>query len=53
MAPLQIVVTPPDVTLGIGLTVITTFTGVPEHPAAVGVTTYVTEPGAVPELINT
>jgi hypothetical protein len=53
VAPLQIVVIPPEVTFGVGLTVITTLTGKPEHPLAVGVTIYVTEPGAVPELINT
>ena len=51
--PLQIVVGPTFVTFGVGLTVTTTFTGVPEHELAVGVTIYVTVPAEIPGLIST
>jgi hypothetical protein len=53
VAALQIVVGPTAVTLGIGLTVTTTFTGMPEHELAVGVTIYVTVPAEIPGLIRT
>jgi hypothetical protein len=53
VAALQIVVGPAVVTLGVGLTVTTTFTGVPEHELADGVTIYVTVPIEIPGLIST
>jgi hypothetical protein len=40
------------VTLGIGFTVITTFTGVPEQPFTEGVTVYVAVPGEDPDVFK-
>jgi hypothetical protein len=39
-------------TFGVGLTVTTTFIGIPGHPLAVGVTIYITVPDVASELVS-